>query len=180
MLNPGERVEIGPSGRKIIYDADGKPCRSCNEFNDFQFVTGKVKNAAAGVTTRLATVSSDDLIPGSRTYTKVPPPDVNQLGRSSWTMLHAMAAKYPKDTPTNTQKEEMTNFLKIFSHVYPCTWCAKDFEKYIRENAPKVDNREQLGRWMCEAHNHVNKKLGKPKFNCNFWEKRWVTGWDDE
>ena len=25
MLNPGERVETGPSGRKIIYDADGKP-----------------------------------------------------------------------------------------------------------------------------------------------------------
>ena len=141
-----------------------------------------VASAAAATTVpgALTAVSSDDLIPGSRTYVKVPPPDVNQLGRSSWTMLHATAAKYPKDSPTDQQKQDMTKFLTLFSHVYPCTWCAKDFEKYIRENAPKVDNREQLGRWMCEAHNHVNKKLGKPKFNCNFWETRWVSGWDEE
>lgn len=129
---------------------------------------------------KLMAVSSDDLIPGSRTYTKVPPPDVNQLGRSSWNLLHSVAARYPKESPTDIQKEEMKKFLTIFSHVYPCHWCAKDFEKYIRENAPKVDNREQLGRWMCEAHNSTNKKLGKPKFNCDFWVKRWVTGWDDE
>lgn len=25
MLEPGQTVRIGPSGRKIIYDADGKP-----------------------------------------------------------------------------------------------------------------------------------------------------------
>ena len=33
-----------------------------------------------------------------------------------------------------------------------------------------------LGRWMCEAHNEVNRKLGKGEFDCSRWEERWRTG----
>jgi len=46
-------------------------------------------------------------------------------------------------------------------------------------NRPKVEGREGLGRWMCEAHNEVNRKLGKPVFECGRWEERWRTGWKD-
>lgn len=125
----------------------------------------------------VAALPSADLIPGSRTYYKEDPPDVQKLGAQSWSFLHAMAAKYPIE-PTATQKGEMAEFLKLFSHVYPCNWCAHDFEKYIRENAPRVESREELSLWMCEAHNKVNSKLGKPKFDCNFWKERWRDGWD--
>ena len=45
--------------------------------------------------------------------------------------------------------------------------------------AAKVSNREEFGRWMCEAHNAVNVKLGKEEFDCNRWEQRWRTGWED-
>lgn len=148
-------------------------------------MTGKISNGLKNLSTNAtlantaaATATSQDLIPGSRTYTKVDPPDVEQLGRSSWTLLHAAAANYPVK-PSDEQKGEMKQFLNIFSHIYPCNWCAKDFEKYIRENAPKIESREELGRWMCEAHNKVNTKLRKPKFDCNFWEKRWKDGWDE-
>ncbi|KAF8005321.1 hypothetical protein HF325_000778 [Metschnikowia pulcherrima] len=34
---------FGASGRKIVYDKDGKPCRTCNTLLDFQLVTGKAK-----------------------------------------------------------------------------------------------------------------------------------------
>lgn len=118
------------------------------------------------------------LIPGSKKYRQIEPPDVEQLGRSSWTLLHTMAARYPK-LPTNQQKNDMRSFLRIFSQVYPCTWCAKDFEKYIAKNAPKVDSQDDLGKWICEAHNDVNRKLGKPPFDCNFWKQRWKEGWED-
>jgi len=127
----------------------------------------------------LPSVPRSDLIPGSRTYVKEDPPDVNKLGSASWTFLHAMAAKYP-EKPTPLQQEEMTDFLNIFSHVYPCFWCAKDFEKYITENAPKVKSQEELSTWMCQAHNKVNKKLGKAQFNCDFWKPRWKEGWDEQ
>lgn len=121
---------------------------------------------------------NNELIPGSRTYMKEDPPDVQKLGAASWTFLHSMAAKYP-NMPTEEEKQDMTEFLKLFSHVYPCTWCASDFEKYITKHSPRVESKEELSRWLCEAHNHVNTKLGKPKFNCNFWRQRWKDGWDE-
>lgn len=116
-------------------------------------------------------------IPGSKHYRQVEPADVEELGRSSWTLLHTAAAKYPRQ-PSDAQKQEMRQFLSIFSHIYPCNWCAKDFEQYIRDRAPRVDSRDELGQWMCEAHNDVNQKLGKELFDCNFWKKRWLDGWE--
>lgn len=176
-------------------------CRSCNTLLDFQFVTGTLKargsgnssaspvadstqspgsgELAAGAATDISNTSADQplLIPGSKTYSKSGPADVEELGRSSWTLLHTIAAKYP-NKPSDTQKQEMKQFMTIFSHVYPCGWCAKDFELFIKENAPKVDSKDDLGRWICAAHNEVNEKLGKEKFNCDLWKKRWVDGWD--
>jgi len=43
-------------------------------------------------------------------------------------------------------------------------------------NGPRVGGRGELGRWMCEAHNEVNRKLGKGEFECGGWEERWRTG----
>lgn len=88
-----------------------------------------------------------------------------------------MTAKYP-EKPNLNQQGEMKDFLNIFSKVYPCHWCAMDFAKYIENHSPKVESRDELGQWMCEAHNHVNAKLGKPKFDCNFWKQRWKDGWE--
>jgi FAD-linked sulfhydryl oxidase len=42
-----------------------------------------------------------------------------------------------------------------------------------------VGSRDELGRWLCGAHNEVNVKLGKPVFDCAKWEERWRTGWKD-
>lgn len=46
-------------------------------------------------------------------------------------------------------------------------------------NRPKLGGRKEFGWWMCEAHNEVNRKLGKPEFDCRFWEERWRSGWKD-
>ncbi|MCJ1422077.1 hypothetical protein MMC32_008446, partial [Xylographa parallela] len=74
---------------------------------------------------------------------------------------------------------EMTQFLGLFAKLYPCWVCAADFEAWMARagNAPRVEGREGLGRWMCEAHNEVNRKLGKGVFDCARWEERWRTGW---
>lgn len=70
--------------------------------------------------------------------------------------------------------------INLFSGFYPCWFCAEDFQKYIAKNEPKTRNQEELGRWLCDAHNEVNKKLNKPQFNCDLWKKRWKDGWDNE
>ena len=108
------------------------------------------------------------------------PADVEQLGRSTWTMLHTMTANYPT-RPTRSEQEQTRSFISIFSHMYPCGHCAEDFRSWMKQdgNAPRVSNRNELGHWMCEAHNAVNEKLGKARFDCNKWEERWRTGPSD-
>ncbi|KAI5967732.1 ERV1 [Candida margitis] len=169
------RPEFGLSGRKIIYDKDGKPCRTCNELLDFQFVTGKAKSAKA------VNKSPESVTPipkDNLKYAKEDPPDVARLGKSSWTLLHSIAATFP-ETPTTKQQSDMKSFLNLFAGFYPCWYCGEDFVKYIDQHEPQTKSQDNLGKWLCEAHNDVNKKLGKPQFDCNFWKQRWKDGWDE-
>lgn len=46
----------------------------------------------------------------------------------------------------------------------------------VKGNEPRLSGRSEFGLWMCEAHNEVNKKLGKEEFDCGKWEERWRTG----
>lgn len=106
------------------------------------------------------------------------PPDVVELGRSSWTLLHSIAATYP-ETPTPAQQNDLKSFMGLFSKLYPCWFCAQDFQKYIKKEEPRVRTRDEFGKWLCDAHNEVNRKLGKKEFDCRFWEERWKDGWKD-
>jgi FAD-linked sulfhydryl oxidase len=106
------------------------------------------------------------------------PPDVETLGRGTWTLLHSIAASYP-EKPSNSQKSDVLSFVKLFSKLYPCWVCAEDFRTYLGREVPRVGSRDEFGKWLCGAHNDVNRKLGKPEFDCSRWEERWRTGWRD-
>eukprot|EP00818_Percolomonas_sp_WS_P008207 CAMPEP_0117446140 /NCGR_PEP_ID=MMETSP0759-20121206/6171_1 /TAXON_ID=63605 /ORGANISM="Percolomonas cosmopolitus, Strain WS" /LENGTH=164 /DNA_ID=CAMNT_0005238365 /DNA_START=15 /DNA_END=509 /DNA_ORIENTATION=+ len=96
----------------------------------------------------------------------------DQLGACSWTFLHAFAAQFPQ-SPSVKQQVKARQFLRLFSEFYPCRYCAEDFQEYIEEYPPKTTNREDFSEWMCEAHNAVNDKLGKPTMDCKDIWKRW-------
>lgn len=124
------------------------------------------KSAVAGATASKAAPRTDC------------PPDVEQLGRSTWTLLHSIAAQYPIK-PTIEEQKNATTFITSFSKLYPCWTCADDFRTWLKKdgNAPRVSSRHDFGQWLCEAHNEVNVKLGKKPFDCSRWEERWKTGW---
>ncbi|RKF80947.1 Mitochondrial FAD-linked sulfhydryl oxidase ERV1 [Golovinomyces cichoracearum] len=155
----------------VILGKDGKPCRACSSSAAFSSWASKAKKTSKipnnSVTASSSTLSSRDC-----------PPDVEALGRASWTLLHSITASYPVN-PSSTQKTEVIQFLKLFAKLYPCWVCATDFDAYIEKKHIRADSRDQLGFWMCEAHNSVNKKLGKNIFDCQKWEERWRTGWKD-
>ncbi|CDK25896.1 unnamed protein product [Kuraishia capsulata CBS 1993] len=168
---------LGASGRRIVYDENGKPCRSCNTLLDFKMVAGKQK--ASDVTSKTAGAATlASIAAPAQQEPKDCPPDVEQLGRSSWTLLHSIAATYP-ETPSQEQQSDLKSFVNIFSRIYPCWFCAGDFREYIKREEPKVKTQEEFGKWLCDAHNEVNVKLGKPKFDCNLWKQRWKDGWED-
>ncbi|KAL8794105.1 MAG: hypothetical protein Q9195_003290 [Heterodermia aff. obscurata] len=149
----------------VVLDKDGKPCRTCT-------------SSATWAAMMKATSASSPL-----PSTALPPdcpPDVDTLGTHTWTLLHSISATYPPHA-TPEQQTDMRSFLTLFSKIYPCWVCAEDFQAWMKKagNAPRVEGREGLGRWMCEAHNEVNRKLGKGEFDCGRWEERWRTGWGD-
>ncbi|GME96781.1 unnamed protein product [[Candida] boidinii] len=182
---PGKPV-FGPNGRKIIYDKDGKPCRQCNTIADFKFATSSkdATSALSGMGAAFGGAFSSGGKPKKVQQkkeiakSKECPPDVEELGRASWTLLHTIAASYPEN-PSLEQQLEMKVFINIFSKIYPCWFCAGDFQKFIKIDEPKVRTQEDFGRWLCNAHNSVNVKLGKPVFDCNLWKERWKDGWKD-
>ena len=142
--------------------------------------------------------------PGSTTSAIECPPDRDELGRHSWTLLHSFAAYFP-NLPTSTQSESALNFIRAIAEFYPCRHCAQDFKAGLEESPPRyvharvarpthphshflvfissslpgsVQSRDELCVWMCEAHNRVNRQLGKPEFNCKIEEldRRWRNG----
>eukprot|EP00339_Tiarina_fusa_P024419 CAMPEP_0117039298 /NCGR_PEP_ID=MMETSP0472-20121206/27597_1 /TAXON_ID=693140 ORGANISM="Tiarina fusus, Strain LIS" /NCGR_SAMPLE_ID=MMETSP0472 /ASSEMBLY_ACC=CAM_ASM_000603 /LENGTH=156 /DNA_ID=CAMNT_0004749765 /DNA_START=325 /DNA_END=795 /DNA_ORIENTATION=- len=102
------------------------------------------------------------------------PPRSAELGRSSWKLLHSMAAWYP-DSPTPEQRETMKGFMAGLAAFYPCTWCATDFQENVAKTPVATESRTDLCMWLCDQHNRVNRKLGKPLFDCNMkdLDERW-------
>jgi FAD-linked sulfhydryl oxidase len=100
------------------------------------------------------------------------PADLYELGRGTWTLLHTMAAYYPEQ-PSRRRQEQTVNFLHALSQVFPCRDCAKDFQQVLKESPPRLGSRRDFAQWMCEAHNHVNARLGKPLFDCALVDRRW-------
>lgn len=49
----------------------------------------------------------------------------------------------------------------------------------ICRNQPDTRTRACLTQWLCRLHNEVNRKLGKPDFDCSKVDERWRDGWKD-
>ena len=103
---------------------------------------------------------------------------IQELGVSTWSLLHSVAAYYP-DKPTPAQQADAKIFLSTFSRLYPCHECAEDLRQDLKELPPKVSSSKEFSEWMCQLHNKVNVKLGKPTFDCSKVFERWRDGWKD-
>lgn len=103
------------------------------------------------------------------------PPDVESLGRATWTFLHTTAAYYP-ESPTPNQRAHMLNLLHALPRLYPCSHCAEDLGARMQRRPPEVRSRAALAAWLCATHNEVNAELGKPIFDCARVDERWRDG----
>ncbi|CAJ0568887.1 unnamed protein product, partial [Mesorhabditis spiculigera] len=157
---------------------DGKPCRACVSVEDLM----KKGRELAQKRKDKESSSNDASKPGTSTA-ELPtkndcPADKDELGRSTWTLLHTMSVYYP-ESAKESDKKNATTFLSNLSRLYPCDYCAKDLQKDLAESPPKLNTRQEFATWMCELHNKVNDKLGKPKFDCTKVFERWRDGWKD-
>lgn len=106
------------------------------------------------------------------------PLDRETLGKYTWSLLHTIASKYPTK-PTDEQKNDMKNFIRIFGNLYPCSYCAEEFRADMSNMPPQLESRQALADWFCRIHNKTNERLGKPQYDCSKLDERWRTGWKD-
>lgn len=103
------------------------------------------------------------------------PANRKEVGRATWAFLHTMAAYYPEN-PTDAQQKEMHDFMLALGRVYPCGYCADRTSEEMVVNPPRTQNQTVFAQWMCEIHNEVNERLGKPVFDCSKVGERWKYG----
>ncbi|KAF8449631.1 hepatopoietin protein [Terfezia claveryi] len=186
----GSRGQAAAGNQKypkgIVLGKDGKPCRTCTDAADWiRLARSSNKPGASTTHTTNTNVTTITAPTGQLTTASSEecPPDVQALGRSTWTFLHTLSANYPKN-PTQEEKSDMKQFIGLFGKLYPCWVCAEDFREWMDRPENKLgveggnwlNSRERFGLWMCMAHNAVNTKLGKAEFDCRKWEERWRTG----
>ena len=92
----------------------------------------------------------------------------DELGRASWKLLHSIPNRYPESNPSQVEKTEMYNFLKLFGKLYPCKMCSDHFITMFNATPPEsyLKNRKSLRLTICRWHNMVNNRLKKPILPC--------------
>ncbi|BGP41174.1 Flavin-linked sulfhydryl oxidase of the mitochondrial IMS [Rhodotorula kratochvilovae] len=178
----------------VILGPDGKPCKPCMAFRSFAGVKKKQPAAsssspsstapssssasaatAAFAGSAVAAASDEPVLPADC------PPDVERLGRHTWTFLHTTASYFPP-SPSAHQKSSMLSLIRALPTLYPCGSCASHLGAYLETHPPEPaveKGREALEGWLCGVHNEVNERLGKERFDCGDVPQRWRDGWKD-
>ncbi|KAI0046479.1 FAD-dependent thiol oxidase [Auriscalpium vulgare] len=186
----GEKPASQPSGSTptssklppgMVLGPDGKPCKICTSFRNWK----PAKAALASSTAAAATLTTDTRAASVPTLAPLPdtrpahcPPDVEGIGRATWTFLHTTAAYYP-ERPSPHQRANMLALLHALPVLYPCSHCAADLGAQMQGAPPDVSGRAGLSAWLCARHNEVNRKLGKEEFECAKVDERWKDGPED-
>ena len=168
--------ETKPPGQSKMDDCANPACNSTKDMFKMAMRMGgdeskkKPAAGAAGAASAAGEARSAKRIPGC-------PVNRDELGAGTWALMHALAANYP-DTPTPTDQAHAADFFNGLAALYPCPHCAEDFQANMETSPPRVATREALVLWVCEQHNLVNGKLGKPTMECTMpaLDERYKTG----
>lgn len=99
--------------------------------------------------------------------------DVRIWGPEAWNFMHAVTFAYPKEHPSNEDKENISLYFKYIGKNLPCERCRYHFGKILQTHPIDTKNRETISRWLVDRHNDVNLRLGKPTLPYDFVKKKY-------
>jgi len=90
--------------------------------------------------------------------------DVRFWGPHFWATMEFVAFHYPVN-PSEEDKTDIKNFYNSLIKILPCNTCQEHFQKLLVKFPldNHLSSRDELTRWLVEAHNRVNDRLGKPR-----------------
>ena len=80
--------------------------------------------SSSGSSSSSSSSSSSGRVLPTQSYSQGCPVDKDELGNSTWNLLHTIAATYKED-PTEEEQQMMMQFFKTLSLIYPCPHCAE-------------------------------------------------------
>ena len=89
------------------------------------------------------------------------PIDINTWGPATWHFLHVYSFEYPT-RPNAEHRQRALALLQTVHANLPCNTCREHFGKILSEHEPRLESGDAFSRWMVDAHNMVNRRLGKP------------------
>lgn len=89
---------------------------------------------------------------------------MEDYGGYLWVTLHRVA-RWMGPNPTQDQLRAAKDLAYSYLYLIPCSTCADDWRGILEKQLPPVfTTGEEFWRWTVDAHNLVNRKLGKPTF----------------
>lgn len=88
--------------------------------------------------------------------------DLARWGPAAWHTLHAFAHTSPRQLDAG-RRARTCEFLRLFGEHLPCPACRAHFRAYLVAHLDEdaLGTREDVVRFMNDAHNDVNRRLGK-------------------
>lgn len=87
---------------------------------------------------------------------------IDEWGPAAWNTLHVVAHSFPHE-PSDAERDDMRTFLLLFTKHLPCPSCKRHFMDLLsrRLDERALQSRFSLVAFMNDAHNEVNRRLGK-------------------
>jgi len=88
----------------------------------------------------------------------------NLWGPHIWNFLHIFCEKINNDKFLQ-RKTDTIKFLQSVATNLPCPECSEDAKNILNNHPIKVNNKEELIKYIYYFHNHINQKLNKENYN---------------
>ena len=82
-------------------------------------------------------------------------------GPVQWMALHQLMRGFPV-APSEARRKGLEQYVTALADVIPCPSCSEHWRDLAR--TVRTDGRVQALKWSIDAHNTVNKRLGKPVY----------------